>query len=397
MLLLTSVSDLLQIITGTATSDIEVHASYVDISGTTVTPGRTNTVVTTATTATVVASPAGSTQRNVKGLYITNNSAGTSCRVEVVHTDGTNSVELMGFTLLPGENMTFSEEGRWCHRDAAGAEYPPAGLGAYNGRTVGLMKTGTASDATGYWYGTWKDAGFPGAWAPGTPGVNGRVTDGTAAADYGCIPLTNPSVGGNYLTELQMAASVNHSHVLYDLLWINSGLSVTTTSTNQAIVTPTLPARDINGGTDGEGCMIGIKFTSAGGVVAVNALATVSYTNSKGVAGRTATLTAIVGSQLPATPVIGTVVWFNLAAGDTGVKSIESFNIGATSWVSGSISLFISRDIATIGSTIPNVTAQKNFTVPGARLYNNSCILHCCLTSATTATFFAGELTVMER
>ena len=301
----------------------------------------------------------------------------------------------MQFGLLPGENMTFSEEGRWTHRDQSGAEYPPAGLGSYNGRTIGFMKTGTASDAAGYWYCTAKDAGFPGAWAVGTPGVNGRVTDGTQSADYGCLPLTNAATGANYITELQMAASVNHSHLFFDCLWVNSGLAITTT-TAQSITTPTLPARDINGETNGEGCMIAILCTAAVGLAAVASNATVTYTNSRGTGSRTATLAAIVGSQAPATPVIGTIIWFNLAAGDTGVRSIEAITLGTT-WVSGSISLMITRDIATIGTTIPNVTAQKIPNTPGIRVYNGSCILHCALTSATTATFFSGEFAVMER
>lgn len=395
MLNLASTSDLLQVITSAA-SDIEVHASWVDLSGTTVTAGRTNTAsITTATTTTVVAAPAASTVRNVTHLNITNNHASASCTVAVSHTDGTNACELMSFTLLPGENMIFNEEGRWAHRDQNGAEYPPAGLGAYTGFPVGFMKSGTASDAAGYWYCTSKDAGFPGAWAPGTPGVNGRVTDGTAAADYGCIPIPNASVGGNYLSEIQMAASVNHSHLLFDVLWVNSGLVITTT-TAQSITTPTLPARDISGTTNGEGCMIAILCTAAVGLAAVASDATVSYTNSKGVAGRTATLSAIVGSQAPATPVIGTLIWFNLQAGDTGVQSIQGITLG-TSWVSGTISLMVTRDIATIGTTIPNVSAQKIVGTPGIRLYNGSCLLHCVLSSATTATFFSGELTIMEK
>ena len=395
MILLTSTSDLIQVVTSAA-AQIEVHASYVDISGATVTPGRTNTPhITTATTTTVVASPGASTQRNLKHLNITNDHASVSCEVTVEHTDGTTVIELMGFILLPGENMVFNEEGRWVHRDAQGAEYPPAGLGAYTGYSVGLMKSGTASDAAGYWYGTWKDGGFPGAWAPGTPGLNGRVTDGTTSTDAGCVPIKNPATGANYLTEIQMAASVNHSHLFFDVLWVNSGLVITTT-TAQSITSPTWPARDINGTTNGEGCMIGIMCTSAVGLAAVASNATVSYTNSDGTAGRTATLTAIVGSQAPATPVIGTIIWFNLAAGDKGVRSIQSVTLGTT-WVSGSISLFVARDIATIGTTIPNVTAQKIIGMPGIRLYNNSCLHHAILASAATATFFAGELTVMEK
>ena len=395
MINLASTSDLIQIITSHA-AQIEVHTSWVDLNGTTVTPGRTNTpAITTATTTTIVGSPAASTVRNAKHLNITNDHASQSCIVTVEHTDGTTAVELMSFALLPGENMIFNEEGRWTPRDAQGAEYPPAGLGAYNGRTIGFMKTGTAADAAGYWYCTSKDAGFPGAWAPGTPGVNGRVTDGTNSADFGCFPIANPSAGANYLTEVNMAAAVNHTHLLFDVLWVNSGLAITTT-TAQSITTPTLPARDINGTTNGEGCGIAILCTAAVGLAAVASNATVTYTNSDGTGSRTATLSAIVGSQAPATPVIGTLIWFNLQAGDKGVRSIQSITLN-TSWVSGSISLMITRDIATIGTTIPNVNAQKIIGTPGIRLYNGTCLLHCNLASATTATFYAGELVVMEK
>jgi hypothetical protein len=395
MINLASTSDLIQVVTSHA-AQVEVHASWVDLNGTTVTPGRTNTpAITTATTTTVAGSPAASTVRNIKHLNITNDHASQSCIVTVEHTDGTTVVELMSFTLLPGENMIFNEEGRWVHRDAQGAEYAAAGLGSYNGRTVGFMKSGTAADAIGYWYCTSKDAGFPGAWAPGTPGVNGRVTDGTNSADFGCFPIANPVTGANYLTEVNMAAAVNHTHVLFDVLWVNSGLNVTTT-TAQSITTPTLPARDINGTTNGEGCGIALLFVAASTLAAVGSNLTVSYTNSDGTSGRTATLSAIVGSQVPATPVIGTLVWFNLQAGDKGVRSIQSITLG-TSMLTGTISLMITRDIATIGTTIPNVNAQKIIGTPGIRLYNGTCLLHCNLASATTATFYCGELVVMEK
>lgn len=396
MLLLNSTSDVIRVVTGTATNSIDVHASWMDTNGTTVTPGRLNSVITTAATTTVVPSPGSGVTRNLRGLYITNNSASTSCSVAVEHYDGTTQVELIQFILLPGENLGYREDGSWVHRDNQGAEYPPAGLGSYNGRSVGFMKSGSASDAAGYWYCTSKDAGFPGAWAPGTPGVNGRNTDGTTAADYGCFPIANPSTGGNYLTEVNMAASVNHTHVLFDVLWVNSGLVVTTTTAQTITMGSALPARDLNGTTNGEGCGIALLFTTASTLAAVGSNLTVSYTNSDGVAGKTATLTAIVGSQVPATPVVGTLVWFNLAAGDRGVRSIQSITLG-TSMLTGTISLMITRDIATIGTTIPNVNAQKIIGTPGIRLYNGTCMLHSVLSSATTATFFAGELVIMEK
>lgn len=388
-------TDVIRVVTGAA-ADIECYAAWVDIIAGVATAGRTPSAsITTATTTTIVPSPAASTIRNVKHLNITNNHASASCTVTVDFFDGSISDELMSFTLLPGENMIFNEEGKWTHRDQNGAEYPPMGLGAYNGRNIGFMKSGTAADAVGYWYCTSKDAGFPGAWAPGTPGVNGRNTDGTTSADFGCIPIANPATGANYLTALDMACSVNHTHLFFDCLWVNSGLVVTTT-TNQAIASGTLPARDINGTTNGEGCGIALLLVAASTLAAAGSNLTVSYTNSDGVASRTATLSAIAGSQVPATPVIGTLVWFNLQAGDKGVRSIQGITLG-TSMLTGTISLMITRDLCQIGTNVPNVSAPKILGEPGVRLYNGTCMLHCNLASATTASFYSGEITVMEK
>lgn len=395
MINLTSTSDLIRVTTSAA-SQIEVHASYVDFNGTAVTPGRTNTPhITTATTTTVVPSPGSGVQRNIKHLNITNDHASVACVITVEHTDGTTAEELISVTLLSGENMVLGEDGRWTHYDANGAVYPPAGKGAYDGYPTMFMKSGTAADTIGYWYCTSKDAGFPGAWSPGTPGINGRVTDGTTSGDFGSIPIKNPATGSNYLTELTMGASVNHSHLFFDVLWVNSGIAVTTT-TAQSITTPTLPARDVNGATNGEGCMIAMLTTTANTNAAVISNSTVSYTNSDGTSGRTATLTAIAGSQIPATPVVGTIVWFNLQAGDRGVRSIESITLG-TSLGAGAVSLMICRDLANIGTSLVNVQFTRKLSEPGVRLYNGTCMLHCVLASATTATFFNGEVVIQEK
>lgn len=123
MLLLTSTSDIVRVVTSAAVSTITVHASYVDNNAGTITPGRTNTNITTNTTTTVVAAPGSGVQRNVKGIYITNNSATASCTVTVQHFDGTTSTDLMGVLLRPGENLGYREDGSWVHRNWDGAEY----------------------------------------------------------------------------------------------------------------------------------------------------------------------------------------------------------------------------------------------------------------------------------
>ena len=123
MLLLTGTSDIIRIVTGAAVSTVTVHGSWVDNASGTITPGRTNTNITTATTTTVIGSPGASTQRNVKALMITNNNATTACPVVIQHYDGTTSTDLMGVTLLAGENLVLGEDGGWKHHDAQGAEY----------------------------------------------------------------------------------------------------------------------------------------------------------------------------------------------------------------------------------------------------------------------------------
>lgn len=124
MLILASTSDLVRVVTD-ATADVEVHASWADLASGTVTPGRTNTAsITTATTTTVVASPASSTQRNVNHLNIRNNHASTSVGVVVDHTDGTNAETLVKATLLPGEALVLGEDGAWMHYDVNASPYP---------------------------------------------------------------------------------------------------------------------------------------------------------------------------------------------------------------------------------------------------------------------------------
>jgi hypothetical protein len=287
------------------------------------------------------------------------------------------------------------EDGRWLHQDNNGAEYPPAGLGKYDGRLIAFQKSTTVADAAGYMYCTAKDAGSPGAWAPGTPGLNGRVTDGTLAADNGCLPVSNPITGANYLTDFAAASTVACTTFLFDCLWVNSGIVITTT-TLQAIASPVLPARDIDGTTNGRGCAIAILCTAAVGLAAVASNATVSYTNSDGVAGRTATLNATVGSQAPATPVIGTFIIFNLQAGDKGVRSIQGITLGTT-WVSGTISLMIIRRLPMVGCIVLSAAAQRKIDEPGIRLHNGVCLLQAIVATTTVAMTIFGDISVQEK
>jgi hypothetical protein len=112
MILLTSTSDKLRLVTSTA-GDVRVQASYVDLSGTTVTPGRLNSAISTATTTDIVASPGASTQRNIKGVSIWNDSTTASNLVTVIHTDGTTAVDLIQLSLPPLSGLQYVDGQGW--------------------------------------------------------------------------------------------------------------------------------------------------------------------------------------------------------------------------------------------------------------------------------------------
>ena len=123
MLLLTSTSDIVTVTTGSAGA-IAVHTSYVDNNAGVITPGRTNTAsITTAATTTVVASPAASTQRNVKRVNINNTSGSVANLVTVNHSDGTTVTPLWAATLAIGESVEMDENGIFNYYDATGKPY----------------------------------------------------------------------------------------------------------------------------------------------------------------------------------------------------------------------------------------------------------------------------------
>lgn len=112
MLLLTSTSDQIRVVTDVI-SAIDVHATWIDLktSDSTVTPGRTNTAITTAATTSVAGSPGTSLSRNVRTLHIRNKSTNAPCVVIVQHSDGTKVAELYSLVLQPGIMLEYTDQG----------------------------------------------------------------------------------------------------------------------------------------------------------------------------------------------------------------------------------------------------------------------------------------------
>lgn len=314
------------------------------------------------------------------------------------------TVGVVVVTLAAGDHLEWAPEHGWRRLTSAGVLAVSTSEGGggggvstfLGGYTVQYEKVATGTmESAAIHHSLHALAGFPGAWAPGTPGLAGRATDGTLTADNGCLRIETPSSGYAYLVGYQAVGNVAQAHFLHDILWINSGI-VSATLTAQTVNSVAFPARDNNGSTNGAGVRVGLLVTTATTNAGAITNTTISYTNSDGTSGRTGTITSF-----PATAVAGTIVWFNLAAGDTGVRSIQSVTLGTT-YGTGVLSLIAARRLALVGGLVANTY----FNAPlrpadqlggGVRLYAGSCILPGIYTTATTTTIASGLLTIEER
>lgn len=374
-----------------STAGIDYQISYTDITASNTLGAKSVGKIVTATTTVILGAPAASTERIVTFISLYN--IGTVSNTIGLRLD-ISATEYRLFSVPLAANELFIYDGeKYTLYDANGKQKAVDIQTISNGLTIFNQRTMTAADAAGYWYCASKDLGNTGgAWAPGTPGLAGRATDGTAVADAGCSYF--PDAGGGaarFLTGINVTATALQSFYMMDILWINSGLVVTTT-TAQTINSVALPARDDNGTTNGKGCWIGLLATGALGNAATVANSTVTYTNSAGTGSRTATLVAVVGSQFPATPVIGTVVWFTLQAGDEGVQSIQSITLNTT-LTSGTASLIIARPIVSAPVSLANQFFKNEINNGlGVRLYDKACLFPFFQASSTTAPVVTLEL-----
>jgi hypothetical protein len=224
-------------------------------------------------------------------------------------------------------------------------------------------------------------AGIPGAAVAPTPGLAGAALTSYA----GQLPI--PAASGN--THLARFSGVDSAQagvlLLCDRLWHNSGFTITAT-TAQTVNSVAFPARDRNGSTNGEGVQLGVEISTATG--AGTPTITANYTNQAGTAGKTATnSTATVASSAA-----GTFYPIGLAAGDTGVRSVQSLTLSAT-WTSGTMHLVAYRVLATLelpAAGIPNAVDALTSGMP--RLYDTSVPFLIFIPQTTTTTQLSGSV-----
>lgn len=217
---------------------------------------------------------------------------------------------------------------------------------------IPFAKAVTPTLVAGRPHSLWYLNGNPG---PGSADIatNGGVARSSSSALVnGQIYHQNPGSGNSYLARLQAQATQAGTLLLCDRLWDcgnanGSTLSPTSTAA-QTINSAAWPARDVNDSTNGEGVFLGVEVSTALG--AGTPTWTFTYTNSDGTGSKTGTnLDPVVASSA-----IGAFYRIGVAAGDKGVRSLQTFQSSATS-TSGQFVLVAYRVLAALELTAANV------------------------------------------
>ena len=112
MLNLVDTNDILEVTTSAAVT-VDVVCSFVDLSGSTTTPGKQLTAISTATTTTIVSAPGASTYRNIKTVNIHNKHATSAVDVTVILDDNGTNYQMTKRTLRAGETLQYIEGIGW--------------------------------------------------------------------------------------------------------------------------------------------------------------------------------------------------------------------------------------------------------------------------------------------
>lgn len=243
----------------------------------------------------------------------------------------------------------------------------------------------------------WASAPFAGT-APTTATACSNATTGALSYQVlGLIPSTTKTRRVGYINaKFQNSGVAALSGVfLVDRLSHQGGLSAVVTTAQ----TTNLPTAALTRYTSGEGVFLGIEiYSQIGGT---GTTITVSYTNQAGTAGRTSKAIAFGSTFRNA----GAIYIMPLQDGDTGVRSVESVTVLATTGTAGNFGVTLFKVLAVYPATsaaFGQVTGYPegltSFLGMGGQspvIENNACLQLMALPSLTSATI-GYEIKVIE-
>lgn len=208
------------------------------------------------------------------------------------------------------------------------------------GRKIDFWKDSITAVA-GYLYTLWKGTGVPGAGSNPTTIPNGDTPNsGTAGAlTFSALPNTNDA-WALYFEGVSTSAG---SLILIDRLWHGGNVNLNSASLQNI-------ASAIVRYTNGYGVGAMLEITTLAGTTARTA--TIKYTNTADVSGRTGTATVVASSP------VNRCYTFRLQSGDAGIKSIQSIQMSGTMGA-GVATLVMYKEIAAT-SYLANLASGKD-------------------------------------
>lgn len=276
-------------------------------------------------------------------------------------------------------------------------------LDAGGGQELFFQKTLVSAHATGGYHTSWANTGNPGvgSWA-GSGGAATATMVNSDSTTVGALPLVSPTtVSGNnprILTAGVMgSASMGGTLMLIDRLADTGAL----TTTFGGACTITMPGGGWARYTNGVGVM---AFVESLELATPSASTTISlnYTNPVPTATRTSGSATIVATK---SRVFGTSGPFlTLQAGDTGIKSIESINVGAVTPAANSLAVVVCKPLLVIPCTTAYYYTERDLVIQTPKLPKlvvaadaTACLQWIYFSGTTTAigTTFSGSVSTV--
>ena len=233
----------------------------------------------------------------------------------------------------------------------------------------------------------WQYDGMPaGGAVPTVAEVPTRTTQGA-------LPFTAP---GGSREKLLIGASivplVAGVFLLYDRLFHIGNLNATLTTAQTVQGSPASPALTRN--TGGAGNFAFYEIYSIIGTT--SATLTMTYTDQDGNTGNTSTINIGATGFREVTR----AQRIPLAAGDTGIRAVESVQLSASTTTAGNFGITIAQPLAWIPVGAPGVAGWRDYTtgLPGTPAINpDACLSVMYIPTTTTAPELLGALAFVEK
>lgn len=242
-------------------------------------------------------------------------------------------------------------------------------------------KASMTAKAAGTFQSLWTAGGLP---TTGIAPVATTVVVPTNAT-AGALTYVNPTGGAlTYMSKWSNTQQTIGTLIIYDRL-AHSALLNGTLATAQ-----TVGGTAITRYTTGDDVELFLECYTATGATQVNV--TCSYTNQAGTAGRTS-----VSTPFWASPVAGQMLPIPLQSGDTGVRSVESVTLSATTGTAGSFGVTLVKRLGESPVTIAGAgLVQDPFMCGLPQIQDSACLSFMVVTSTTSTGFLTGTINLSQ-